>query len=251
MSEAVKFIDKRREVSSPAPVQSEAGAIVAMIERAARDPNVDIDKMERLWAMKSEMDARNAEQAFNAAMSAAQAEMTAVLQDEENTQTRSRYASYAALDRVLRPIYTRHGFSVTFDTDEMPDQVIRVICEIAHAAGHTKQRSIPIPADGKGAKGGDVMTKTHATVSAVSYGRRTLLKMGFNVAETEHDDDGNAAGSERISQEQLDQLRDKIDEVGADIQAFCKLGNVGGLAEIQAKDFDDAMALLEKKARQS
>jgi hypothetical protein len=50
-----------------------------------------------------------------------------------------------------------------------------------------------MPADGKGARGNDVMTKTHATGSAVSYGMRYLLKMIFNVSSGEADDDGNAA----------------------------------------------------------
>jgi hypothetical protein len=49
-----------------------------------------------------------------------------------------------------------------------------------------------MPADGKGAKGGDVMTKTHATGAAMSYGMRYLLKMIFNVAIGEDDKDGNA-----------------------------------------------------------
>jgi hypothetical protein len=54
-----------------------------------------------------------------------------------------------------------------------------------------------MPADGKGAKGGDVMTRTHATGSALSYGMRYLLKMIFNVAVGEDDDDGNDADEPR------------------------------------------------------
>ena len=34
-------------------VASEGASIIQMIERAARDPNVDIDKFERLMAMKT------------------------------------------------------------------------------------------------------------------------------------------------------------------------------------------------------
>jgi hypothetical protein len=41
---------------------------------------------------------------------------------------------------------------------------------------------IDMPADGKGAKGGDVMTKTHAMGAAASYGQRYLLKLIFNIA---------------------------------------------------------------------
>ena len=49
-----------------------------------------------------------------------------------------------------------------------------------------------MPADGKGAKGGEVMTKTHAMGAATAYGMRYLLKMIWNVAVGEDDTDGNS-----------------------------------------------------------
>jgi hypothetical protein len=70
-----------------------------------------------------------------------------------------------------------------------------VICRVSHQNGHSRTYQIDMPADGKGAKGGDVMTKTHATGSAVSYGMRYLLKMIFNIAVSDKDDDGNAAAN--------------------------------------------------------
>jgi hypothetical protein len=39
-----------------------------------------------------------------------------------------------------------------------------------------------------------MMTPTHASIAAVTYGRRALLKMIFNLAED--DDDGNLAGGQ-------------------------------------------------------
>ncbi len=33
-------------------IANEAGALISMIERAARDPSVDIDKMERLFLLQ-------------------------------------------------------------------------------------------------------------------------------------------------------------------------------------------------------
>ena len=59
-------------------VTSEAGALISMIERAARDPAVDIAKMERLFDMQERAEKRRAETAFNAAMAAAQAELEPV-----------------------------------------------------------------------------------------------------------------------------------------------------------------------------
>jgi len=169
-------------------------AFLQMIERAARDPSIDIDKLDRLLLMRERENARVAEQTFNAAMAAAQAEMEPIRFDSSNDQTRSRYASYAALDRTVRPIYTRHGFALSFNTADaaLPEQA-RIVCDVCHAGGHTRRYHIDMPVDGKGARGGDVMTKTHAMGSGISNGMRYLLRMIFNLA-IDQDDDGNAAG---------------------------------------------------------
>lgn len=165
--------------------------LINMIERAARDQSIDIDKLERLIAMAERQRATAAEQAFNEAMNAAQSEIEPVRKDCANSQTRSKYASYSALDGDVRPIYVKHGFSLSFNTgDAKKEEDIRVFCSISRG-GHTRLYQIDMPADGKGAKGSDVMTKTHATGSGVSYGMRYLLKMIFNISE--YDDDGNAA----------------------------------------------------------
>lgn len=173
--------------------------LVPMFERLAKDPNASVEKIERLMALWERSEAKKAESAFNAAMSAAQAEMRPVAADATNPQTHSRYASYEALDRALRPIYTRHGFALSFNTGDAPlPEYVRVLCDVTHLGGHAKPYRADMPADGKGAKGGDVMTKTHATGSAMSYGMRYLLKMIFNVAVGEDDDDGNGGSGSQV-----------------------------------------------------
>lgn len=176
-------ISEHREASS---------SLVEVISRAASDPNVDIEKLQQLLAMHERISARQAETAYDDAMNAAQEEMRPIATDANNPQTRSKYASYAALDRVLRPIYTKHGFALSFyQGDDAPEGHIRLACRVSRA-GHKETPHLDMPADGKGAKGGDVMTKTHATGAAITYGRRYLLGMIFNIAVGE-DLDGNAS----------------------------------------------------------
>lgn len=183
-----------RTPESQAPGTTETGGL-SLFERMASDPNASVEKIERLMALWERNEARKAETAFNAEMSDAQAEMRPVSADATNPQTRSKYASYEALDLALRPIYTKHGFGLSFDTGDSPlEDHVRVLCYASQRAGHSRTYHIDMPADGKGAKGGDVMTKTHAVGSGVSYGMRYLLKMIFNVAVGEDDDDGNRAG---------------------------------------------------------
>lgn len=193
------------EHTGSAVAVSQTVALLQMLERAARDPNVDMDKMERLLALQERMIARQAEADFNDAMTACQKEMGTIGADKMNPQTKSNYATYAKLDKILRPIYTRHGISISYSTEDSPkEEHVRVLAYVSRG-GYTRRYQADMPADGKGAKGGDVMTKTHATGAAIAYGSRYLLKAIFNVAVGEEDADGNAATS-GITESEKDQL---------------------------------------------
>jgi len=173
---------------------TEAAKLTRAIIAAAKNPEIQMDKMERLLDLHERITAKEAEQQFNMAMVSAQAQMVRIAADAVNPQTRSRYASYGQLDRHLRPLYTSSGFSLSFDEGEgAPEGCVRVVCYVAHIGGHTRTYHCDMPADGKGPKGGDVMSRTHAVGSGKSFGKRYLLKDIFNVAVGEDDDDGNAA----------------------------------------------------------
>jgi hypothetical protein len=176
------------------PVATEAETLSQAIIRMASDPRVDIDKLERLIKMQDRAQERTAQIEFDNAMADAQEEMKPIRANMENPQTRSEYADQAALDRAIRPIYTKHGFSLSFSTAEgAPPDCIRLVCIVAHRGGHRQPYQLDMPADGKGAKGGDVMTKTHAMGAAATYGKRYLHGMIWNLAIS-RDDDGNGAG---------------------------------------------------------
>lgn len=245
MSTAMKTVEAMPQDIAPLP-----DAIISVIERAARDPSVDMDKMERLLQMQERVLARNAEQDFNRAMTEAQSSMRAVAADSNNPQTKSRYASYAALDRAVRPIYTAHGFALSFDTaDGAPDQYVRVVCHVSHRNGYSRTYHVDMPADGKGAKGGDVMTKTHAVGAGMSYGQRYLLKLIFNIAVGE-DTDGNAPVSkEPITDEQATKITDLVAETKSNISIFLKWIGAESISDIPAHKFAAAVAGLEAKKR--
>lgn len=224
-------------------------SILEVIERASMNPAVDVDKMRALLEMHEHVLDRNAEVAFNAAMAKAQSEVRQVAADANNPQTRSRYASYSALDKVLRPVYGNNGFALSFGTADcpMPDYV-RVVCDVSHVDGHSKQYKIDMPADGKGAKGGDVMTKTHAVGAGMTYGMRYLLKMIFNVAIGEGDNDGNAP-KPVITEKQVADLNALAEEVGADLPAFLKYMRVDKIENLPASMLSNAIKALERKRK--
>lgn len=168
--------------------------IFTIIERLAKDPSFDVDKMERLINMHERAKAGNARTEYDDAMSHAQEEMKRIKVDKDNSQTKSKYASYGALDRAIRPIYAKNGFALSFNTaDTAAADMVRVLCTVSHRGGHREEYKLDMPTDGKGPQGAAVMTKTHATGSAITYAKRYLAGMVFNLA-IGNDDDGNAAG---------------------------------------------------------
>lgn len=237
----------------------EPETLLSAIIRAASDPAVDMEKMDRLLQMQERMEARADEGAFNEAMTAAQTEMGRVKTNKDNSQTKSRYADYASLDQALRPIYTKHGFALSFTTGEAAPETVRVVCLVSRGR-YTRQYHIDMPADGKGAKGGDVMTKTHATGAATTYGRRYLLTMIFNLAIGE-DTDGNMPGT-MLTESQVEEIKALLDnaafevdganaDYGAWLAAFLAYMKVGALSELSAKDYEKAKQAVvsAKKAR--
>jgi ERF superfamily len=209
MSIIIDQIDYPAEGAVIAQQQQRDDSLMAVLYRAATDPSCDIARMEKLLALHQTMEAAAREREFDAAMSKAQGKMQAVLVDRENTQTHSKYASYYALDKAVRPIYSKHGFALTFFTEATPDstEVICLACRVSHTSGYSRRYDIPMPTDGKGARGNDVMTKTHALGSAVRYGMRYLLTMIFNLAiRGDRDDDGNGADPKLITRAQVAEL---------------------------------------------
>jgi hypothetical protein len=235
------------------PASLEPSTLLQIISRAASDPTVDIEKMERLMAMHERIVLKQAEAAFNQAMRECQGEMRPISADAENPQTRSKYATYAKLDRVLRPIYTKHGFSLSFDEGDAPADKpdhVRVLCYVAHDSGFTRTYKRDMPADGKGAKGGDVMTKTHASGAAHSYGARYILKGAFNIAVGEEDKDGNDPNEPTLNEKQLADLKAVLTEVGADIPKFLKYIKCERLEDIYSRNYEAVLKMAQAKRRQ-
>lgn len=175
----------------------------------ALENNAAIDVIERLAALQEKNMMREAEIQFNDALSRIQADIKRIAPDLVNPQTSSRYASYAAIDRVIRPIYTKAGMSLSFSHDDCPKpDHVRVIC-FASLGAYTRPYQMDMPTDGKGAKGRDVMTTTHAMATADSYAKRYLVKDIFNIAIGECDADGNTP-DQGLSEQRMEELGAKI-----------------------------------------
>lgn len=248
MSAVVK---KMPDATAPAVQTGDQNAIASLIERVISDPNLPIERVEQAFAFYQKVQSDQARKAFTAALVAAQGEMEPIRKDAKNSQTHSRYATFEALDGAARPIYSKHGFAPTYRTEasEKPDH-IRIVLALLHSGGHERDYPIDMPTDGKGAKGGDVMTKTHAFGSAFSYGKRYTLGGAFNLITTERDDDGNSAGGKAdapLTETQINDLIELADNHNVDKARFCKFFNIASFADILQSQLPKARAAIEKK----
>lgn len=236
--------------------QRPAPTFMDVIAAAARDPQVDMVKMQQLLEMKERIDRQAAETEYNAAMMRAQSEIPAIFRDSENGHTKTRFATLETINEHIRPIYTKHGFSLSFDAppSAIPGEVT-VACTTFHSAGHSKQYSLSGSLDGIGSQGKSNKTNIQALGSTVTYLRRYLTCMIFNVVLTNEDRDGNdtRAGA-MISQEQADNLDRFITEIGMDpasLSNFLRIMEAKSVREIKADRYRQAMILLQAKREKS
>lgn len=231
-----------------APRSMEPVQAATLLERAI-ERGVDADSLQKLVALQERILDRQAEQEFAVAMRQTQAEILPVLKNRRNAQTDSNYATLEALNKAVVPVYTRHGFSLSFGTEDSPTPgYIRIVCDVFHTGGHTRRYHFDLPLDDAGIAGKTNKTKVHASGSTLSYGRRYLTMLVFNVSTTD-DDDGNGARGALITEQQVADLEALAQEVGADVAKFCQWFKVASFADIKAEYYSRAVKALEAKRK--
>lgn len=226
-----------------------SGGLLEVIARAARDPNVDIDKMERLIAMRERVEDRAARSAYFAALAEMQPNLPVITErggiKDRSGNVQSTYALWEDVNEAIRPVLAAYGFALSFKTRRTENE-ITVTGVLSHREGHSEETELSLPSDTSGSK-----NAVQAVGSSTSYGKRYTAFALLNITSQGEDDDGRRGGSpELVSVEQLDELLRRAAEVGADVPRFCNTLNVAALAALPASRFREAMRLLDRKAAQ-
>lgn len=215
-------------------------SMMAVIARAAADPNTDVTKLERLMAMAERIEDRKSKSAYFAAMSAMQDELPSIQERGEikigNTPGQ-KYALWEDINTAIKPVLKKHGFALSFRTGQT-DGKITVTGVLSHAAGHSEETTIHLPSDTSGSK-----NAVQAVGSSTSYGKRYTAAALLNLTSGGEDDDGRKAGGV-IDEEQVEKLAALIKQSQSDTAKFCKYMKVPSLLEIQASDYGRALEAL-------
>lgn len=229
---------------------TDSSRMISIIDQAAQNPNVDPDKMQKLLDVQLTIMDRQAKIEFDEAMAACQAEMAdlRIVKNATNDQTRSTYAKHEAICAGIKPVYTKHGFRLSFSEGKAEiESEIRINCTVTHNKGHSEHYWIDLPADNAGIKGNINKTPVHAKGSTFSYGRRYLTLMIYDLAT--YDDSDAYTEIEYITEEQAADIKALEEEVGADHGKFCQYMKVTAISDIRAKDLKKATSALESKRK--
>jgi hypothetical protein len=228
---------------------SEATALIQVIERAANNPAVDIDKMERLLQMQERIMDRNAKAAYTAALAEMQPKLPIITERGEIKnnagKVQSTYAKWEDINEAVKPVLAEHGFALTFRTGSEAGQ-IKVTGVLSHRDGHSEETTLCLPADTSGSK-----NAVQALASSVSYGKRYTSGALLNITSRGEDDDGQKAGAGKtLSEDQAKKVREKLKSTSANEVAFLKWAKCDRIEDILAVNFDAVIETIEAKAKQ-
>ena len=226
---------KRQEVD-----EARGGDLLSIIERVVSNPDVDIEKVERLLTMQTQMVERQAEIAFNEAFNEMQPNLPAI--ERKGKSNNGAFAKWEDIQDKINPVLHASGFGLMFKTDTSSD--VKVTAILRHNAGHKESTDFTLKPDKSGNK-----QDVHAVASSVSYAKRYAASALLNIRTVGEDDDGGkAAGA--INDSQVKVIRGLIENLKADEERVCKRVKAASVEQMTQKQFDDAMAALERWKKQ-
>lgn len=212
-TQAFKKVSARQVVTYQPP----SDPTLALIERAARDPDIDVSKMRELLQMKKDHEedlrkqgAEEARRSYQSDMIAAQTEMEPVTRTAYNTHTKSKYAKLEHISAGIKPVYSKHGFALSYTSPKrLEDGTMLIGVWCMHRGGHKEYHELPCKVETTGIKGSSNMTGLQGLGNLISYLRRYLTCMIFDVILIDEDNDGNSDTPEKSSDGFAERVREE------------------------------------------
>ncbi|MFA4972501.1 MAG: ERF family protein [bacterium] len=150
-----------------------------------------VDAMEKLLAMRQQIKAEQAREAFFEALARFQSNCpsiakTKVVYGRDNRTIRYRYAPLDTIVEQIKGLLQEYGFSYTIKSRQDP-QAVTAMCEAHHAGGHVEISEFSIPIDPTA-----YMNDAQKVASALTYAKRYAFCNAFGLMTADDDDDANS-----------------------------------------------------------
>ena len=222
----------------PALPATPAAQLMTVIERMSLMPDIDMDRVERAFAMHQKMEHDAAVRAFNSDMAKVQGQLQAVAAKLKNSHTQSLYADMDAIHAQCKPVWTSHGFSIVGGSKPcaQPNHITMTL-EVLHSGGHSKLYEDDWPLDNAGKDGKSNKTAIQGKGSSTTYARRYMELAIFDIAISRLDNDGQSQAAkkpekETVSVKQVADLIAAAELKGVSVSAICKRLRVESLADL-------------------
>ncbi len=219
---------------------------------AATEKNLDVDKLERLIAMRDADLQRRAVQSFHDSMSefhrlcpTIRRTRTAKITTRSGSQYSYQYADLDAIQYTVDPILRSLGLRYTWDTG-VDDTLMTTTCLLSHVDGHEVPSSFSCPTQSDAG-----MSAAQKFGSATTYGKRQSLVAVLGLAMGDPDVDGAELAngeSSTISEEQARDLSELIESVNGNKARFLTIFGIADLGDLPANRYDEAVAKCKSKA---
>lgn len=239
---------KHQLTTTPTQEITVGGMLQAAIAGGVSKENVDV--LEKLMNLYERDQARRAEMAFNAAFVALQAEMPKVKAvkpvPDRDGNIKYFFAPYEEIDAQVRPFLQKHGFSTSF-SQSYTDGRVSQTCILRHAAGHKQENTFSVRI-GKGPPGS---SEAQGDGAASTYAKRHAFCNALDIV-IDNDTDGKseiADIGEAISRDQVQYLKELIDETKSDVPKLLALAGADSLEKIGTGQYRVVVNLLLSKRR--
>lgn len=228
---------EKGEIVALQPAQGNALTPMEMLDRAVTQ-GASIETLDRLMTLQERWEKNVARKDFDNAIAEAKKKIKPVVKNRAGHNT--RYADFAAVANAVDGPLSEVGLSYRFRTHQ-EGASIHVTCVLSHRAGHSEENTIAGPADTSGSK-----NAIQAIGSTLTYLQRYSLMQAIGLAATNDDDGSATASGEKLTAEQVTQLRDEIIERGVNLAKFLKWAKVEKLEDIDAAYFDSCLATVQR-----
>lgn len=190
-----------QEQHAPLPMRHESQQPMRLLELAI-NKDADIEKLERLMAMQTQWDERNAKREFLAAMARFQSRCPDIKKMKQGHNY--KYAPLSDIVAQIRDLIAECGLCYRFEQDH--EKGIRVTCIVSHESGHSESNTMVAAPDTSGSK-----NAIQAIGSTVQYLMRYTLVGAFGITTADEDMDGRLP--EKVDTIDRDAVIKKIQEL--------------------------------------
>lgn len=180
--------------------------------RFAVERGANVETLERLMAVRRELNAEKSKAAFDTSMAAFQAECPIIKKRKSGAKDAYKYAPLDDIVIQTRDLIQKHGFSFQIDS-QIEQGWVKAICHVTHSAGHSKSSEMKVPIDTRN----PMMNDPQRYAGSMTFAKRYAFCNAFGILTGDEDNDGSGTRSKpagparatvKTRQWMLDNLKD-------------------------------------------